>query len=114
MEDVDFLATQRGMPPPQPDQVLCKAQVILHFLLRSRSPQTVPVDKRVGEEPGLSLQGLSSRNSCPMNSIGTPVPVRSSPVATRERLRPYHERESFRSPPTAMLATRHGAYSLWP
>ena len=44
---------------------------------------------------GLSDHSLSSRNSWPMNSIGTPGAVRSSPVATRARLRAYHDRGLF-------------------
>ena len=46
---------------------------------------------------GLSDHSLSSRNSWPMNSIGTPGAVRSRPVATRARLRAYQERGSFQS-----------------
>jgi len=46
---------------------------------------------------GLSLQGLSSRISWPMNSIGIPGAVRSRAVATRARLRAYHERASVGS-----------------
>ncbi len=37
-----------------------------------------------------------------MNSIGTPGAVSSKPVATRERLRAYHERGSLWSAKRAM------------
>ena len=45
-------------------------------------------------EWGSSENCLSSRNSCPMNSMGMPGAVISRPVATRLRLRAYQERES--------------------
>lgn len=66
----------------------------------------------VWNESGLSLQYLSSRNSWPMNSIGMPGAVSSIPVATRERLRAYHERGFEPSASAGMRGPRSVVLSI--
>ena len=87
--DVDRLRAQRRMAAAQPDEVAGEAVEVGHVAVAPSSPSH-QMNRSGG--CGLSDQSLSSRNSWPMNSIGTPGAVSSRPVATRARLRAYQER----------------------
>jgi hypothetical protein len=87
--DGDRIGAQRRVPPPQPDHIPGEAVEVAHAAVPAA--EAVPPDQQV-RPAGVVGPQLSSRNSCPMNSIGTPGAVSSRPVATRARLRAYQDR----------------------
>jgi hypothetical protein len=93
MEDVDLPPAKRRQLSVQDDSSRVKRKWSLIALSAPSPSHQMWKSLRSGE----SLHILSSRNSCPMNSIGTPGPVKSRPVATRDRLRAYHDLGLFQS-----------------
>ena len=79
------------------------------------SPSSRPAQcsSRFSWKSKLSDHCLSSRNSWPMNSIGMPGAVRLMAVATRARLRPYHERGLPGSPRRATRSSRPWYTMSW-
>ena len=104
VDHAETLSAQTRVAPTQREQLAREAKVIEHLLVAGVEP--AQSSSRSWRLTKSSDHCLSSKNSCPMKSIGMPGAVSPMPVATRARLRPNHERGSSGCPSRATRSSR--------